>query len=72
MLTKVKDNSSYVRDMTNRAILNVDSNGLDSYKIKKRAMQQQKDNINNLTNDVNQLKDEITEIKSLLMRLLDK
>jgi len=72
MLTKVKDDSSYVRDMTNRAILNVDSNGLDSYKIKKRAMQQQKDNINNLTNDVNQLKDEIAEIKTLLMRLLDR
>ena len=72
MYTKVKEDTSFVRDMNTRAILNVDSTGLDSYKAKKRAMQLQKSSINNLTNDVNQLKEEMLEIKKLLARLLDK
>lgn len=70
--TRVKDEPGYVRDMNSRAILNIDSSGLNAYKAKKRAMLQQKSQINNLTDDVNQLREEMLEIKNLLVRLLDK
>ena len=72
MYVKVKDDISYVRDTTNRAIINVDSSGLEAYKSKKKILQAQKNQMNNLIQDVSQLKDEISEIKELLVRMLNK
>lgn len=69
---KVKDEPGYVRDMHSRAIICVDSSGLEAYKLQKRARLNQKNQINRLTDDVNQLKEEMSEIKNLLVRLLDK
>ena len=71
-IAKVKDEPGYVRDLNSRAILNVDSSGLEAYKLQKRARLNQKNQINRLTDDVNQLKEEMSEIKNLLVRLLDK
>jgi len=69
---RVEDEPNLVRDTHSRAILNVDISGLEAYKIQKRARFNQKNQINRLTDDVNQLKEEMSEIKNLLICLLDK
>ena len=70
--TKVKDEPGYVRDMNSRGIVSVDASGLHAYKLQKRARLNQKNDITRLNQDVNQLKDEMSEIKNLIVRLLDK
>ena len=71
-VVKVKDEPGFVRDLNSRAILNINSSGLEAYKLQKRSRLDQRQQINKLTDDVNQLKNEISEIKNLLVSLLDK
>lgn len=65
MFKVVKEDNSFVRDMQNNAILNVDNDALTAYKKRKNANMQ-------LRNDVEQMKNEINEIKNLLISLIDK
>lgn len=61
----VQDDRAYVRDTDTNAILNVDNQALVAYKLRK--------NVNNkLRNDVEELKEELQEIKTLLLKILDK
>lgn len=62
---KVENDTSFVRDMNNSAIINVDNQALLAYKKKRNASKK-------LQNDVDTLKNEMTEIKKLLTQLLDK
>jgi len=71
-VTKVKDEPGYVRDMNSRAILNIDSSGLDAYKKQKLSRLNQKRQIDNLSNDVYCLKQEIAEIRDILVKILNK
>lgn len=61
----VKEDQSFVRDTTNNSILNVNNEGLAAYKKRKKANMQ-------LKNDVDQLKKDMQDIKSLLVKLIDK
>ena len=61
----VKEDESFVRDTTNNSILNVNNEGLAAYKKRKKANMQ-------LKNDVDQLKKDMQDIKSLLVKLIDK
>lgn len=65
MFKVVKEDNSFVRDTQNNAILNVDNDALTAYKKRKKANMQ-------LRNDVEQMKNEINEIKNLLISLIDK
>ena len=65
---KVKEAPSLVRDLTNNAILNTDSSGLQAYK---RARNKQRE-IDAMAEDLNSLKTDVDEIKSLLKALLEK
>jgi hypothetical protein len=67
---RVEDEPNLVRDTHSRAILNVDSTGLEAYKRKKQARAMQTYQIQELNNDVHKIKSEIIEIKNLLSRLL--
>lgn len=69
---KVKDDPGYVRDSVNNGLLNVDNSGLRAYKKQKQARLNQTKTINDLTVDVNQLKQDMSEIKDLLVKILDK
>ena len=71
-VTKVKAEPGYVRDMNSRAILNIDSSGLDAYKKQKLSRLNQKRQIDNLSNDVYCLKQEIAEIRDILVKILNK
>jgi len=62
---KVKDNDDLVRDKNNSAILNVDMDALSKYKM--RREQERKRN-----EEIDELKKDVSEIKSLLLQMIDK
>ena len=62
---KVKDNEDLVRDKNNSAILNVDADALSKYKM--RREQERKRN-----EEIDELKKDVSEIKSLLLQMIDK
>ena len=62
---KVAEDTSFVRDMHTNAIINIDNEALLNYKKRKRSTAK-------LQNDVDSLKNEMQEIKNLLVQLLDK
>ena len=65
---KVKDAPGYVRDMQNNAVLNADVSALQAYK-RKRDKQRE---INDSISDINTMKQDINELKTLMQRILDK
>lgn len=65
-VSKVKDAPGLVRDISNKAILNVNQSALESYKMK-RAREA---TINEKFDDINRLKSDVAEIKQLLLQLL--
>jgi hypothetical protein len=66
------EGTKLVRDTRSGAIINQDKNGLDEYLNKRRALESQKNEINNVKSEVKELREDITEIKSLLLKLLEK
>jgi hypothetical protein len=58
----------FLRDENSRAVINTDIKGLNQYKAKKTHLNEMK----NLKVDVDSLRDEMTEIKNLLISLVDK
>lgn len=66
------EGTKLVRDTRSGAIINQDKNGLDEYLNRRRALESQKEEINNVKSEVKVLREDITEIKSLLLKLLEK
>lgn len=62
---KVENEPNFVRESNSKGILNIDNQALMAYKKRKRATL-------TLQNDVDTLKKEMSEIKALLVKLLDK
>jgi hypothetical protein len=65
---KVKDEPGYVRDMQNNAVLNADVSALQAYKRKRNKQKE----INDSISDINNMKQDINELKTLMQRILDK
>jgi hypothetical protein len=61
-----------VRDTTTRALINRDQNGLQEYQHKRNLLAAQKQEINNVKTEIDGIKDEMQEIKQLLLQLLGK
>jgi hypothetical protein len=68
IIAKVKDSPGLVRDMSNQAVLNTDISALEAYKRKRNKQQE----IDEVISDINNMKSDIDQIKSLMQRLLDK
>jgi hypothetical protein len=64
----VKDHKDVIRDMNSKAILSIDKEGLANHK-KRRAerLESQK-----AISEINNMKEEIQDIKALLQRVLEK
>ena len=54
------------------ALINKDKNGLEEYRMKRKAMENQANEINRLKSEINGIKDDLKELKSLMLSLIDK
>ena len=64
----LEDTTKYQRDRNSKAILSNDSSGLALYKAQKQKFNQ----IKSYGEDINSLKQEMVDIKDLLLKILDK
>jgi hypothetical protein len=68
MYVKVKDNPNLIRDIQNQAVLNSDLDGLKAYKLKREKQKE----VSAAIDDINNMKQDINELKTLMQRILDK
>jgi ribosome-interacting GTPase 1 len=66
MRARVKENMHYVKDMNNFAILNTNKAAIKEHEKKMAELQR----IKSTENDINTLKSEVSEIKSMLSQIL--
>ena len=59
----------FVRDTLSKAVLNTDKNALEQYKIARDQRVQDQNILNNCVSDINILKDDMREIKNLLIKM---
>ena len=71
MLVKIKDSDDLVRDTNSRAILNVNKNALLMDQMYQEKMRNQKEidsSINNLKEEINSIKSDVSKILEMLSR----
>ena len=72
MLVQIKDDPKLIRDVTNRAILNTDREGLERYKAQRLLAKKRLDEQEEMKNKVNKLEQDMSEIKDLLQQLVTR
>lgn len=60
------------RDTESMGLVNRDSHGLEEYNMKRRMILTQRDEINKVKTEIAGLKQDMSEIKQLLLKLMDK
>ncbi len=66
---KVEGHTHLVRDLKSQAIINIDSNAYARYMARKAKQQKKDDQLRDVVRDVNELKNEMREIKNLLVEM---
>jgi len=66
---KVEGHPNLLRDLKTNAIINTDTVSLDHYTIAKRKKEEEVKRIDNLENELSEIKSSINEIKQLLKAL---
>lgn len=69
---KVKDHPNLARDMESRAVVNTNLAAYEAAVKRARATKERRDELRDAVRDINNLKCEMHEIKSLLLQLVDK
>ena len=69
---KVQDNKDLERDMKSNAIVNTNKNAYEMAKRRARDAQKERDNLRDVTREVNEIKCEMHDIKNMLTQLLEK
>lgn len=69
---KVKDNSDLVRDITTNSIINTNIIEYQRYLSMKMDKESENKKLRNFENELNNIKDDINEIKSLLRSLINE
>ena len=69
---KVEENKDLERDMKSNAIVNTNKNAYEMAKRRARDAQKERDNLRDVTREVNEIKCEMHDIKNMLTQLLDK
>ena len=70
-LVQVKDHIHLVRDLETGAILNTNDKMAEGLRMAKRNRQKSKDQLETNTIDINSIKTELSEIKTMLRTLID-
>lgn len=61
--------TSYIRDMDSKAILNTDKKGLNEYLMKKEIAKKKKNEEDEIKNRLSKLEQDIQQIKDLLLKM---
>ena len=69
---QVKDKSNLVRDIHSNAIVNNNKSAYELAKKRAESAQKQRDEIRSATREINNIKCEMHDIKSMLKTLLDR
>ena len=69
---KVEGFDSLIRDTSSNAVINSSTSEYKIYMSKYRAREQQSDELRNACKEINSLKSELREIKSLIVKVLEK
>ena len=69
---KVKNENDLVRDNHSGAIINRNVNEFEAYKKRKLKMQENQDKVRDACREINNLKQELYEIKDLIKKLVSK
>jgi hypothetical protein len=72
ILIPVKDHQSLARDSKTGAIVNINSNEIEQAREVKAARKQKDNEVENLKEDVASLKNDLSDIKRLLLQLVEK
>lgn len=64
--------TTFYRDTNSMALVNKDSAGLEEYKSKRKFAESQRQEINNLKKEMECIKDDVLEIKKMMLQLLNK
>ncbi len=67
----IQGRTDIVRDPSTKAIINVDTAAHETAVAASKARQLAKEQINTNTNDINSIKEELSDIKSLLKQLVE-
>ena len=67
---EVLGNSTLVRDMNTKAILNTDQNSYEAYLNKRQALINKQEEIERLKSEMSDFKSDISQIKELLLQVL--
>ena len=59
----------FVRDNNSKAVLNTDVNALEQYKIARDRKMKEESVLQNCVDDISSLKDDMQEIKNLLLKI---
>ena len=59
----------FIRDYVSNAVLNTDMSSLEKYKVERVRREREQNILNNCVNDINILKDDMQEIKNLLLKM---
>ena len=70
-LVRVRDHKHLVRDLESGAILNTDMKVAEGLRMAKKNRQKTKDQLETNTNDINSIKTELSEIKTMLRTLIN-
>tara|TARA_B100000073_G_scaffold341029_1_gene341702 strand:- start:20 stop:247 length:228 start_codon:yes stop_codon:yes gene_type:complete len=68
---KVQGHTFLVRDLKSQAIINTDSEAYARYMARKTKQKEKDDEVRKVIRDVNELKNEMREIKNLIIGLKD-
>ena len=69
---KVEGHDHLVRESSSHAIINADNSGYSIYMQRVKAREKQGDQIRNAVKEINTLKTELREIKSLIKKVIEK
>ena len=70
--TKIKNHPGLVRDTKTKAIVNVDSTAFEIYKSERNFRKEIKEKTYEAEQDINTIKNDLNEIKTILLQLLQK
>jgi hypothetical protein len=72
MYVKIQNKDGLVRDMSSGAVLNTNKTDYENYLQRKRQAELAKEQVSKQVEEINNLKNELSEIKQMLLALMNK